>query len=123
MLKPGGRLILTRGNPGNPIIRLRNGPLLGLLQRHRIVPYRVGSTLAWVLLQQAVQVADSDILATRAVMHCPRMAAVLLARAIGRLPGPVRAAYLEHLAWWEGLAELPSRWWSACCIAVGALKR
>jgi len=110
-------------NPGNPIIRLRNGPLLGLLQRFRIVPYRVGITLAWVPLLQAVQGADFDILATRAVMHCPRMAAVLLARAIGRLPSPVRAAYLEHLAWWEGLAELPSRWWTACYVAVGAVKR
>jgi hypothetical protein len=116
-------LILTMDNPGSPIIRLRNGPLLGLLLGLRIMPYRVGITLAWVLLRQAVQVADFDILPTRAVMLCPRMAAVLLALAIGRLPGPVRAAYLEHLAWWEGLAELPSRWWSACCIAVGAVKR
>jgi SAM-dependent methyltransferase len=39
VLKPGGRLILTMDNPENPLIRLRNGPLLGLLLRLGIVPH------------------------------------------------------------------------------------
>jgi hypothetical protein len=51
------------------------------------------------------------------------MAAVLLARSIVRLPSPGQAAYLGHLACWEWLAELPSRWWTACYIAVDAVKR
>jgi hypothetical protein len=57
------------------------------------------------------------------MMHSRLMAAVLPARSIVRLPSPVPAAYLGHLACWEWLAELPSRWWTACYIAVDAVKR
>jgi len=82
VLKLGGRLILTMDNPGKPLIRLRNGPLLGLLL-------------------QALRTAGFQILATRAFMHCPRVAAVALARPIGHLPGWCQRAYLRLLASWD----------------------
>lgn len=122
VLKRGGRLILTMDNPDNPLIRLRNGPLLGLLLRLGIVPYQVGVTLAREPLLQALRAAGFQILATRAFMHCPRVAAVALARPIGHLPGWCQRAYLRLLASWDLLARLPSRWRTAHYIAVLAQK-
>jgi SAM-dependent methyltransferase len=122
VLKPGGRLILTMDNPENPLIRLRNGPLLGLLLRLGIVPYQVGVTMARGPLLEAMRGAGFNILNTRPLMHCPRVVAVLLARPISHLPGWCQRAYLRLLHSWELLARLPSRWQTAYYIAVLAEK-
>ena len=45
VLRPSGRLLLTLDNPLNPLVSLRNGPLLRLFRRSGIVPYQVGATL------------------------------------------------------------------------------
>lgn len=86
VLKPGGRLILTMDKPENPLIRLRNGPLLGLLLRLGIVPYQVGVTLARAPLLKALRRAGFNVLTTRALMHCPRVVAVALAQPIRHSP-------------------------------------
>lgn len=122
VLKPGGRLILTMDNPENPLIRLRNGPLLGPLLRLGIVPYQVGVTLARGPLLQALREAGFHILTTRALMHCPRVVAVALAWPISHLPGCCQRAYVRLLESWELLARLPSRWQTAHYIAVLAEK-
>lgn len=109
-------------NPENPLICLRNGPLLGPLLQLGIVPYQVGFTLARGPLLQALRGAGFTILATRALMHCPRVVAVPLARPIGHLPGWCQRAYLKLLESWELLGRLPSRWQTAHYIAVLAEK-
>ena len=45
VLRPAGKFVLTLDNPMNPMIWLRNGPLLKILSRTGIVPYQVGTTL------------------------------------------------------------------------------
>ncbi len=123
VLRPGGRLILTLDNPDNLLIGLRNGPLLAVLRRLGIVPYQVGVTLARGPLLQALQAAGFEVLATRALQHCPRVLAVGLAPIIGWLPRPCQGVFLRLLAGCEGLARLPSCWWTAHYIAVLARKR
>lgn len=123
VLRPGGRLILTLDNPGNPLISLRNGPLLAVLRRLGIVPYQVGVTLARGPLLEAVQAAGFEVIATRALQHCPRVLAVGLAPIIGWLPRPCQGVFLRLLAGCEWLDRLPSRWWTAHYIAVLARKR
>lgn len=122
VLKPGGRLILTMDNPENPLIRLRNGPLLGLLLRLEIVPYQVGVTLARAPLLKALRRAGFSVVTTRALMHCPRVVAVSLAQPIRHFPIWCQRAFLRHLESWELLARLPSRWLTAHYIAVLAQK-
>jgi SAM-dependent methyltransferase len=122
VLKPGGRFILTMDNPENPLIRLRNGPLLGLLLRLGIVPYQVGVTIARAPLLKALRKAGFRVVTTRAFMHCPRVLAVSLAQPIRHCPSWCQRTFLRHLESWELLARLPSRWLTAHYIAVLAQK-
>ena len=113
VLRPGGQLILTMDNPANPLIYLRNGPLLALGRKLGIVPYQVGATLVRAPLLRAVQAAGFEILATRAVQHCPRLLAVPLAGLIGRLPRRWQRRYLGLLAGCEVGDRLVTRWQTA----------
>jgi SAM-dependent methyltransferase len=121
VLRPGGTLILTLDNPANPLIWLRNGPLLGLLRRIGIVPYHVGATLGPRALERAVQAVGLDVVATTAVMHCPRAVAVALAGLMERLSRSWQESFLRHLQTWERLERLPTRWLTGHYVAVHAV--
>ena len=121
VLRPGGTLILTLDNPANPLIRLRNGPLLGLLRRIGIVPYAVGATLGPRSLERAVQAAGLDVVETTAVLHCPRAIAVALAGTPERLSRSWQEAFLRHLQAWERLERWPTRWLTGHYVAVHAV--
>jgi SAM-dependent methyltransferase len=123
VLRPGGCLILTLDNPTNPLIALRNGVPQSVLRRVGIVPYHVGVTLERGALLQALRAEGLEVLQTKAVQHCPRVLAVLLARPTGRLPRFCRNLFVRGLAGFEQLACLPSRWFTAHYIAVLAQKR
>jgi SAM-dependent methyltransferase len=122
VLRPGGTLILTLDNPANPIIWLRNGPLLGLLRRIGIVPYQVGATLGPRSLERAVQTAGFAVIETTAVMHCPRVIAVALAGMLERLRRSWQEAFLRHLHTWERLERWPTRRLTGHYVAVHATK-
>ena len=121
VLRPGGTLILTLDNPANPIIWLRNGPLLGLLRRIGIVPYQVGATLGPRSLERAVQAAGFTVLETTAVMHCPRAIAVAVAGPMERLSRSWQESFLRHLQAWERLERWPTRWFTGHYVAVHAV--
>ena len=121
VLRPGGTLILTLDNPANPLIWLRNGPLLGLLRRIGIVPYEVGATLGPRLLERAVQAAGLDVVETTAVMHCPRAIAVAVAEPTERLSRSWQESFLRHLQAWERLERWPTRWLTGHYVAVHAV--
>jgi SAM-dependent methyltransferase len=123
VLRPGGTLIVTLDNPANPLIWLRNGPLLGLLRRVGIVPYQVGATLGPRSLKRAVQAAGLDVVEATAVMHCPRVIAVALAGLMERLSQSWQESFLRHLQAWERLARWPTRWLTGHYVAVLAVKR
>ena len=122
VLRPGGTLILTLDNPVNPIIWLRNGPLLGLLRHIGIVPYQVGATLGPRSLQRAVQAAGLDVVETTAVMHCPRAIAVALAGLMEGLSRSWQESFLRHIQTWERLERWPTRWLTGHYVAVHAIK-
>ena len=122
VLRPGGTLILTLDNPANPLIWLRNGPLLGLLLRIGIVPYRVGKTLGPRPLEQAVQAAGFHVIETTAVLHCPRVVAVAIAGTVERMRPAWRESFLRHVQAWERLEGWPTRWLTGHYVAVHAIK-
>jgi SAM-dependent methyltransferase len=121
VLRPGGTLILTLDNPANPLIWLRNGPLLRLLRRIGIVPYEVGATLGPRSLERAVQAAGFDVVEMTAVMHCPRAIAVALAGTLERLSRSWQEAFLRHLQAWERLERWATRWLTGHYVAVHAI--
>ncbi len=122
VLRPGGTLTLTLDNPSNPLIWLRNGPLISLLRRSGIVPYQVGATLPPRSLKRAVQAAGLDVVETTAVMHCPRAIAVALAGLMKRLSRSWQEAFLRNLQTWEQLERWPTRWLTGHYVAVHAAK-
>lgn len=122
VLRPGGQLILTLDNPGNPLILLRNGPLLRLWRRLGIVPYQVGCTLALGPLLALLRASGFRVREARGFQHCPRLLCVALARACGPLPRSWREAFLAMLSAWDRLERWPSRWLTAHYIAIHAEK-
>lgn len=123
VLRPGGRLILTLDNPANPLIRLRNGPLLALLRRIGVVPYQVGATLGPRALTETVRQAGFDVVEATAVMHCPRVIAVAVAAVVERLPRACREAFLACLTACEWFERLPTRWFTGHYLAICAVGR
>jgi SAM-dependent methyltransferase len=121
VLRPRGTLILTLDNPANPLIWLRNGPLLGLFRRIGIVPYQVGATLGPRALERAVQAAGLDVVETTAVMHCPRAIAVAVAGPMERLSRAWQESFLRHLQTWERLERWPTRWLTGHYVAIHAV--
>jgi SAM-dependent methyltransferase len=123
VLRPGGQLVLTMDNPANPLIGLRNGPLLAVLRRIGIVPYQVGATLGPRALAAAVRDAGFEIVEATAVMHCPRALAVPLAGLVDRLPEACRRGFMRCLAACERLESLPTRWLTGHYVAIHAVAR
>jgi len=122
VLRPSGTLILTLDNPANPLIWLRNGPLIGLLRCIGTVPYQVGATLGPRSLKRAVRAAGFDVVETTAIMHCPRAIAVALAGPLERLSRSWQESFLRHLQTWERLGRWPTRWLTGHYVAVNATK-
>jgi SAM-dependent methyltransferase len=121
VLRSGGTLILTLDNPANPLIWLRNGPLLGLLRRVGIVPYQVGKTLGHRALERALLAAGLHVVESTAVMHCPRAIAVAVAGPMERLSRSWQEVFLRHLQAWERLERWPTRWLTGHYVAVHAV--
>jgi len=123
VLRPAGRLLLTLDNPVNPLVWLRNGPLLNMLCRWGIVPYAVGATLGPKRLANLVRESGLEVVHTAAILHCPRVLAVWRAR---RLEGQNTAAqerFLASLARWECLEQWPSRFVTGHFTAILAIKQ
>jgi SAM-dependent methyltransferase len=122
VLRPGGSLVLTLDNPGNPLIWLRNGPLLRVVRRLGIVPYQVGATLHRRGLAKTVRAAGFEIRQMTAVMHCPRVLAVALASPLSSLGHAACEAFLRAISSFEALESLPTRWYTGHYLAVHAVR-
>ena len=123
VLRPSGRLLLTLDNPLNPLVSLRNGPLLRLFRRSGIVPYQVGATLGPRQLASLIRSCGLEVRQTTAILHCPRVLAVWRARAIEGREFAVRERFLESLSRWERLEQWRSRFVSGHFIAMLAIKQ
>lgn len=122
VLRPGGRLVLTLDNPGNPLIWLRNGPLSRILPRLGIVPYQVGATLSRRPLADALLGAGFEIRQMTAALHCPRVLAVGVAPVVGRLGHTARETFLRALGCFEALEWMPTRWITGHYLAAHAVR-
>jgi SAM-dependent methyltransferase len=123
VLRPSGRLLLTLDNPLNPMVSLRNGPLLRLFRHSGIVPYQVGATLGPRPLARLVRSCGLEVRQTTAILHCPRVLAVWRARRLESREPSEREQFLASLARWERLEKWPSRFVSGYFTAIHAAKR
>ncbi len=124
VLRPGGQIILTLDNLSNPIILLRHWLPIRLLKRLKIVPYYVGVTLKPHQLEHFLKENGFTVLEVDAIMHCPRVLAVMLARWMEKhTPPRAQRFFLRLLMAFEGLSRLPTRFRTGYFVAVKAGKR
>lgn len=123
ILEPDGGLILTMDNGANPVIALRNALPFALVRRLGLVPYPVGKTAGPGRLRRLLREQGFQVEECRAVLHCPRVLAVVVARLVQRYGRErVCAAFLLALARFEGLARWPTRFLSGHFVAVRGRK-
>ena len=124
VLQPGKQMIITLDNLSNPIVLLRNWLPCRLLQRLRIVPYYVGVTLGPNSLRHLLKEIGFNVLEVDAMMHCPRVLAVLVARWTEKHTRPkTQRHFLRFLQAFECLSRLPTRFFTGYFIAVRVMKR
>lgn len=119
--RAGGTLIISLDNLSNPIIRLRQFLPSSPLRRLGLMPYYVGATLDRKGMVAALERAGFQIHELTALMHCPRVAMVPIARG---LSGSTRAAsrFARALMSWEHLEKLPTRYLSGHYVAAKAVR-
>jgi SAM-dependent methyltransferase len=120
ILVPGGRLILTLDNGSHPLVALRNALPIGLLMRAGLVPYYVGQTLRPAPLADLLERSGFRVVEMTAVLHCPRVLVIPLARLASRRGSSSAAArWLLHVARLCEYAErLPTRFLTGHFVAV-----
>jgi len=124
VLRPGGHMVLTLDNLSNPMILLRNRLPYPLLKWLKIVPYYVGFTLRANRLGDLLKETGFEVLEVSAVMHCPRMLAVTIARWLEKHTSPgTQRSFLRLLMAFEGLSSLPTRFLTGYFVAVKVKRR
>jgi SAM-dependent methyltransferase len=124
VLRREGKLIVTLDNLANPIIAVRNHLPFKLLNRLGILPYFVGATCGPWRLQRFLEEIGFEVRDVTAVLHCPRIIAVLLAKFLcSRAKPPAQQQFLGWLQKFEGMSCWPTRYLTGCFIAVQAEKR
>jgi SAM-dependent methyltransferase len=124
VLNQGGQLIITMDNRANPLVGLRNLLPFRLIRKLNIVNYYVGITCGPRGLRRILNGTGFDILETEAVMHCPRVLAVWIARWLQRHASRgLQQRYLRWLMDFECLANWPTRYLTGYFVAVKAVKR
>ena len=123
VLRPGGQMILTLDNLSNPIILLRNWLPFPLLKRLKIVPYYVGVTLRANRLEALLNDSGFEVVEVDAIMHCPRVLAVMMARWVEKHTSlRTQRSLLRLLMAFERLSRLPTRFLTGYFVAVKATK-
>jgi len=124
VLEPGGTLFLTLDNLANPIIALRQILPFSLLHRLGLVPYFVGKTLGPARLQGALESVGFTVMDVEALLHCPRVLAIPLAKKMHQYGhGSSQRRFLRLLKILEGLERWPTRFITGHFVAARAVKR
>lgn len=119
VLVPGGTLALTVDNRANPVVALRNALPGGALRRARLVAYETGATIGPRQLERLVRAAGLRPRASKALMHCPRLPAVVAARCLAGSPS-THARFLRVAASIDALDRLPTRYLTGYFAAIVA---
>jgi SAM-dependent methyltransferase len=135
ILRPGGVLLVTLDNPLNPIVAatkllprthlnrlwLRVAPTTS---KAGIVPYEVGATVGPARLHRLLTDTGFDVLERRAIVHFPRLAAVLAGGVIERRDSkPLEERFLRLLWHAERFGSRPTRFFTGHFLAVRARRR
>lgn len=124
VLRPGGTLVLTLDNLGNPVVALRQALPFGLLNALGLVPYRVGATHGPAGLRRALEQSGFSVARLGAVLHCPRAPAVAAARVLGAVGSRrLQEGLLRVLGGFERLARWPTRYATGYFLAARATRR
>jgi len=119
ILRPGGLMILTLDNPGNPLY----APLRWL-SRTSLFPFFLGYTPSMRILKADLHKAGFDVEAQDWLLHNPRLLSTALflmsRKVLGKHADVGISALLKAFAI---LGRLPTRRWTACFQAVAARKR
>jgi len=119
VLAPGGTLVLTVDNQLNPAVALRNMLPGAPLRRMGLVAYPVGPTVGPRRLERLVRDAGLRPSRREALMHCPRLLAVSLARRLER-SSRAQGRFLRTAGRFEALERLPSRYLTGHFAAIVA---
>lgn len=123
VLRKGGYLIITLDNLTNPVIALRSILPFHLLNRLGLVPYYVGKTLGPRRLCRILEQSGFKVENLDAVMHCPRVLAVAMARIFEKYAKiKTQKRFLRALMAFERLFRLPTRFLTGYFVAVRAIK-
>jgi SAM-dependent methyltransferase len=122
VLSPGGRLVLTLDNAANPVIAVRNALPFQWLSRLRLVPYFVGATLGPTMTATVLERVGFHVVEVTAIVHCPRVLAVPLARLAERAGARWPRRLLRALASLEHAERWPTRFRTGHFVAVLAEK-
>jgi len=123
VLTDGGQMLLTLDNLANPLVALRNALPTRVLIRIGLVPYYVGITCGPSRLRSVLLANGFRVREFSAVLHVPRVAAVLAARLVNRYGSPaVQQRYLRVLRSFEAAARWPTRFVSGHYLAVSAFR-
>jgi SAM-dependent methyltransferase len=119
VLEPGGTLALTVDNLANPVVAVRNLLPSVPLRRAGLVAYELGVTVGPRRLERLVRAAGMTPRSTVALMHCPRLPAVVLARRLDRSPR-THDRFLRGARAFEALGRLPTRYLTGYFAAIVA---
>jgi SAM-dependent methyltransferase len=123
VLQHRGELLLSLENPANVVVALRNALPFRPLNRLNIVPYYVGATYGPRRLRRILRRLGFEVRDVTAVMHCPRVIAVVIARILERHGAPeTQRRFLHLLIAFESLERWPTRFLSGYFVAVKAIK-
>ena len=124
VLRPSGRLLLTIDNPANPVVGLRQMLPFHVLNRLGVLPYYIGTTLGPHHLCRILHQLRFEVREMGAMLHCPRMPAVVLCRLLARYGTlGMQRRFLHLLMAFEGLSRWPTRFFTGHFIVVNALRR
>jgi SAM-dependent methyltransferase len=118
VLTPGGRLILTLDNAANPAIALRNALPFTWLARLGLVPYFVGTTLGPTMATAVLERIGFRVIEVTAILHCPRVLAVPVARLADAAGPRWPPRLLRTLARFEHAERWPTRFRTGHFVAV-----
>lgn len=118
VLTPRGRLVLTLDNAANPAIALRNALPFTWLARLGLVPYFVGTTLGPTMAAAVLERIGFRVIEVTAILHCPRVLAVPLARLADTAGSRWAPRLLRALAHFEHAERWPTRFRTGHFVAV-----
>lgn len=122
VLDRDGQLFLTLDNPQQPMVWLRNGILRSVGTSLGWIPYHVGKTLGRRELVSVMREVGFQIISVDALQHCPRWWAIRKLRRLAQGEPEKYVRYMNHLARYEKLGRLPSRFFTGYYVCVLATK-